>query len=236
MEFFPIEQILQRYQLRADYTKLYPGDETHAIPVSKEFVNTLLGIFEDEQTFSANAFDRFSLNTMLDYLHRTHQFYLSKKLCEIDQSISILLQNYSHRHPLLLILRDFFTEYKASLTAHIMAEEKHLLPYIKSLMFAEADQAGLSQYLLAQKSYSIQQFINSHHDTEEDLSNIRATILSYEPPPTNQTPYRILLLQLEAFEKDLSVHALIEDEVLIPRALVLEKVIKDFIKKTAPLN
>lgn len=78
-------------------------------------------------------------------------------------------------------------------------------------------------FFAATNNYSLQKFIDNHHDTEKDLSNVKEAILNYEPPESNQTPYRILLTQIDAFEKDLSVHALIEDSVLIPRALQLEK-------------
>ena len=62
---------------------------------------------------------------------------------------------------------------------------------------------------------------------------MRNAILEYRPPITNQTPYRILISHLQAFEKDLFVHALIEDKVLIPRALQLEeKLSKHFGDKT----
>jgi hypothetical protein len=54
----------------------------------------------------------------------------------------------------------------------------------------------LDLYHFYQKSdrYSLQEFEEDHHDdTENDLQQIRETILMYDPPVTNTTPYRILL-------------------------------------------
>jgi len=65
---------------------------------------------------------------------------------------------------------------------------------------------------------------------------VRNTILSYQPPSTNQTPYRILITQLQAFERDLAVHALIEDRVLIPRTLQLEKKLYKLFSNTTKEN
>jgi regulator of cell morphogenesis and NO signaling len=70
---------------------------------------------------------------------------------------------------------------------------------------------------------TIQEFIDQHHDTEKDLHEVRDAIQHYSPPEGNRTLYRILLSQLQVLEKDLAVHALMEDEVLLPRALALEK-------------
>lgn len=220
---FPINQIMQRYNLLANNNLLYSYEELKRMDIDQEFIYTLLQTFEDEKTFSEKDYEKYSLDIIIDYILRTHKYYLSKKLLEIEQSIQILLKNYSDNHPLLQILNTFFQEYTEDLKAHIKAEEKYLLPYIKSLLRFENEESNKELYLTTIESYSLQTFIDSHNDTEKDLSNVRNVMLEYQPPVTNQTPYRILLTQLQAFEKDLSVHALIEDRVLIPQALILEE-------------
>ena len=220
---FPISQIVQRYDLAADKDLLYSYEELRRLNLDQRFIYTLLQTFEDEKTFSEKEYEIFSLETIIDYLRRTHSYYLSKKLLEIEQSIDILLKDYSGNHPLLHILNTFFNEYTSHLSSHIREEEKHLLPYIKNLLSLEKENADTETYFAITNNYSLQTFIDSHHDTEKDLSIIRNTILEYQPPVSNQTPYRILVSQLQAFERDLFVHELIEDRILIPRALELEK-------------
>jgi regulator of cell morphogenesis and NO signaling len=223
---FSMAQIMQRYDLAGDKSLLYSYEELRRIDIDQQFIYTLLRTFEDERSFSEKEYLQFSLETIIDYIRRTHRYYLTKKLREIEQSIDILLKDYSGSHPLLQILHNFFTAYSADLIAHIRAEEKHLLPYIKCLLKVEKKEAGAIEYFKATKNYSLQAFTDSHHDTEKDLSDVRTAILQYNPPATNKTPYRILLSQLQYFEKDLAVHALIEDKVLIPRAAQLELKLK----------
>lgn len=233
---FQINQIMQRYNLPVDKNLLYSYEELMRMDIDQQFIYTLLQTFEDEKTFSEKEYQKFSLEIIIDYILRTHRYYLTKKLCEIEQNIHILLKDYSGSHPLLHILNNFFYEYTADLTSHIRAEEKHLLPYIKCLLKFEKEETDVETYFAATKNYSLQTFIDSHNDTEKDLSNIRNAILSYQPPITNQTPYRILITQLQAFEKDLSVHALIEDKVLIPRALQLEEKLRKLFSRKTKLN
>jgi regulator of cell morphogenesis and NO signaling len=218
-----INQIMQRYSLTTNKDLLYSYDQLKGIDINQQFIYTLLQTFEDENSFSAEDYNSYSLEIIIDYIRRTHRYYLNKKLLEIEQSIHILLKDYTDGHPLLPILNDFFFEYTAGLTAHIREEEKSLLPYIKCLLKHEKERASAEKYFAETKNYSLRKFIDNHLDTEKDLSDVRNTILSYQPPPTNKTPYRILITQLQAFEKDLFVHALIEDKVLIPRALQLEE-------------
>ncbi|MEP7111117.1 MAG: hypothetical protein ABI760_24180 [Ferruginibacter sp.] len=220
---FSINQIMQRYQLPVDRNLLYSYEELQRSKVDQQFIYALLHTFEDEKTFSEKEYQKFSLEVIIDYIRKTHRYYLTKKLCEIEQSIGILLKDYSGSHPLLHILNNFFSAYTADLTSHISDEERQLLPYINCLLKFEKGETDSEKYIEVTKNYSLKTFVESHHDTEQDLSNVRNAILNYQPPATNQTPYRILITQLHAFEIDLSVHALIEDRVLIPRALLLEE-------------
>jgi regulator of cell morphogenesis and NO signaling len=220
---FQSQQILQRYDLPFEGNTLYSYHELTELNVDREFIYALLQTFEDEGTFSPDTFQKFSLDTIIDYIRRTHRYYLSKKLCEIEQSISILLKDYDGGHPLLVILNNFYRDYKNNLTEHIKVEEEYVLPRIERILKLEQEEAAENGLINTSEALSLKNFIQNHHDTEDDLLQVRRTISQYDPPVTNQTPYRILLTQLQMFEKDLAVHALIEDYVLIPRALQLEE-------------
>lgn len=220
---FPMTQIIQRYNLAIDKNLLYSFEELRRLDIDQPFIYTLLQTFEDEKIFSEEDYEKFSLDLIIDYIHRTHSYYLTKKLPEIEQNIQILLKDYSDNHPLLHILNNLFREYANELASHIRAEEKDLLPYIKSLLNQQNEEKNTGKHFTEKSAYSLQTFIDNHQDQEKDLSYVRNAVLEYQPPATNQTPYRILITQLQAFERDLFVHALIEDRVLIPRALRLEK-------------
>lgn len=218
----PIQHILARYEVR-NVQLVHHLTEMNDLQVNQQFLQTLLKMFEDDTYFPKAELAQHSLEVILDYIQRTHRFYLQKKLPEIEQSIAQLLTNYDDQHPMLALLRNFYVSYKNDLTAHIRAEDQQLLPHIRLLL--ETEQEYFNPTVVAEKlkGYSLKKFIDTHDDTEGDLQVVRESIKQYAPTSTNATPYRILLSQLELFEQDLRVHALIEDLVLIPRALELEK-------------
>jgi len=215
-------QILQRYDVAQAHNLVYTYEELRDLGIQPEFLLALLDVFEDQDTFEPEAFSRFSMSTIVDYLRKTHAYYLNKKLLEIEQSIHLLVNAYPSAHPILLLLHNFYADYKSHLVKHIEMEERELLPYIIQLEKATKE-GGES---IAHSTISVQKFIDSHHDTEKDLQEVRAAILHYSPPAVNQTLYRILLSQLQVFEKDMAIHALMEDDVLLPRALELERTFK----------
>jgi regulator of cell morphogenesis and NO signaling len=208
-DFYP--QVMQRYA----GSSLQTG-------AREEFIAALLRVFE-EKVFNAREFDGFAVPLIVDYIQRTHIYYLEKKLPEIEQSIVLLTGHYESQHPVLLALQNFFLHYVQDLSEHIRAEETNLLPYIGLLQDAAQTTNGFSRFVLARDEYSVDRFLSGHHDTEDELKDIRQTIRLYEPPATNESLYRILLSQLQTFEQDLRVHAHIEEEVLIPKAKTLEK-------------
>lgn len=208
-DFYP--QVMQRYPTQPPT----PGEQT-------DFISALLRVFE-EKLFNARDFDSFPVELVVDYIQRTHVYYLEKKLPEIEQSILLLSGHYEAEHPILAALHNFFHCYVKDLSEHIQAEETLLLPYINNLREAGQSPQRFSRFLLHRQEYSVDRFLSDHHDTEDELKDIRQTIRLYEPPATNESLYRILLTQLQVFEQDLSVHAHIEEEVLIPKAQKMEK-------------
>jgi regulator of cell morphogenesis and NO signaling len=220
--FYPL--VMQRYPAQP-----MQADE------HKDFIAALLRVFE-EKVFNAREFDAFPIPLIVDYIQRTHIYYLEKKLPEIEQSIVLLSGHYESQHPILVALQNFFHHYVKDLSEHIHAEETTLLPYLGLLQEANANTAGFSRFLLTRGEYSVGRFLSEHHDTEDELKDIRQTIRLYEPPTTNESLYRILLSQLQTFEQDLSVHAHIEEEVLIPKAQAMEKSLDTRLLTLSPSN
>ena len=87
----------------------------------------------------------------------------------------------------------------------------------------EQGKQSLAQFIEASLQYSLGGFIDAHDDTEGALSHAKKVVDSYAPSNTSITPHRILINQLMNFETDLRIHAFIEEKVLIPRAIALEK-------------
>jgi regulator of cell morphogenesis and NO signaling len=229
-------QVMQRYTVYPlKESGYFYHDQVPPPEANKEFIAVLLRSFE-ERPFCANDFEAFPIELVVDYIQRTHAFYLQKKLPEIAQSILLLSGHYHSNHPILVVLQTFFHRYCQDLTTHINEEEKLLLPYIVQLSNATLAPNHLSAFVLTSLQYSIAEFLKDHHDTEDELKDIRETIRLYQPPATNESLYRILLTQLETFEQDLHVHAQIEEQVLIPKAVSIETALHSQLQEKGKLN
>ena len=128
-----LQQVLLRYNVSQAHHLMYSYEELTRLGVNAEFVFALLEVFQEPKSFSKTNFEHFKLEIIVDYIRKTHDYYLQRKLLEIEQTIHHLLKSYPEAHPLLVILSDFYAEYKSHLTNHIEAEETQLLPYILHL-------------------------------------------------------------------------------------------------------
>jgi len=216
-----LSQVVQRYSIALPAGDRYFYDQPHSKGLDTDFIFSILNSFE-EDNFNISDFESFGIEMIVDYIQRTHLFYIQQKLPEIEQSILQLHGFYRSSHPLLQELRSFFRNYQRELKTHFADEESKLMPYIVLLRNAEKSVKGFSEYTHFNGAYSIAQFLTEHHDTEDELAEIRKTIRMYNPPPASQIMYRTLLSQLELFEQDLHVHARMEEDVLIPKALKIE--------------
>lgn len=224
-------QVLKRYA--TDYNvsgeRSYPNSQ--GITTGKDFISVLTRAFEDDISFKYSEFNEFSVDVIIDYISRTHKMYLNKILHEIEQSIGLLNEAYPSGHELLELVNNFYLDYKSELIHHIREEDEHLLPHILYLEKCMEGDFDPYEFHSRKHRFSIEKFFEHHEDNDSDLEMIRNKILAYEPPETNRFIYGVLLNQFELFEQDLRIHGLIEEQVLIPRALEKEhKLTERFLK------
>lgn len=230
------KQVLQRYHLPAIYQmNEFHGDGAY-LEQNNDFIALLSRCFEDDTTFRSSDFNDVPMDVLMDYIRRTHRLYLDKSLQEIEQSIHLLHGAYPSGHPILAVLNDFYLDYKTDLIIHIRKEDERLLPYIQFLENSLKGGFNPHEYFMNRKRFSIQKFIEHHEDNDSELEEVRAQVLTYEPPQMNRFLYGVLVQQLEFFRQDLKIHGMIEDRVLIPRALDMEHRLEAVFSKTARLN
>lgn len=219
------EHVFNRFGINPYNTdKIYKN--TALIEVNPDFLVEVLNIFCQYKDVENCLFEKYPIPVLVDYLKRSHKYYEEKILPEIGQSISNLLNNYHKKHPLLEILYRFYFKYKVDILEHFSNEEELLFPYAIKLYRTVHFKNEIYLFMNFLKNYSLKNFIETHSDVGKELINIRKVLLEYDPPITNKTTYRVLIEQLKNFEKDLHIHAFIEDEVLVPKIYQLEQNVK----------
>lgn len=216
------EVLMGRYDIKSDWNLSPLEDLAKEKGVNADFLVQLINSSYEPSTASVSDFDSYSIPTLVDYLERSHRYYLQTRLPEIEQSISAMKWSNTY-HPICVLVSRFFAMYVEELGEHFLYEEQKLFPYAKFLCRSKEQWHLIPALRVFLGQYSTTEFINKHDDSNKDeLREIREALMKYEPPQENKFPYHILLDQLKSFEEDLQLHALIEDKVLVPKMVVLE--------------
>lgn len=181
--------------------------------INIDFMLIIINTFHNETYFHEKEMACFSPLLIVDYLKKTHQHYIEYVLPKIDTLLMQLIEsNQTGIHQLELV-GQFYRKYKKELLAHIHEEEEHVFPYITKLVNNE----------LIDHNYSIHSFEKEHSNVDIKLNDLKNLIIKYIEPVYDMNICNEFLINLYRFEKDIRDHARIEDKILIPRILAIEK-------------
>ena len=104
------------------------------------------------------------------------------------------------------------SNYKNELIDHIEKEESVLFTYVQSKLegrkVSDVDK------------YAVNYFLNSHNDNVVlEIDQLKTDMLEQNIALSNEFSFEVLFRQLEFLQRDLAIHALIEDHVFIPMIL-----------------
>jgi regulator of cell morphogenesis and NO signaling len=168
--------------------------------------------------FNPDGFDSapfFKLDPFLvfNFLRLSHEYYLDKKLPEIEQYIGLVRK--SNDSPEVRVLTLLFNDYKNHLAKHIAFEEKRVFPLIRKIIESRAEEKLLCQS--TQVRSQLVSFYLEHSDTEKELNYIKELVRQLNPNERGISS--VLTNQLELLEADLKLHHILEEEILIPSVL-----------------
>ncbi|MEZ5071067.1 MAG: hemerythrin domain-containing protein [Bacteroidales bacterium] len=188
------------------------------------FFLEIISSYRDRSYFPANRLRDFPAAMIIDYLARTHEYYLQVKIPAIQKQIEAMAGRASRGNAdNVRLLRQFFSEYTEELLVHLSHEDDRIFPYVLRLEKALRDGRTEGDLLRKIREEPIAQFERNHDNVEEKLSDLKNLIIKFLPPLLCSEACQGLLTDLFRLEEDLNNHTLIEEKVLIPKVKQLEK-------------
>lgn len=164
-----------------------------------------------------------SLDFLADYIVNTHHSYVKKSLPEIREYAAKVAQVHGSSHPELPAVQQLVEEVARELTSHMLKEEKVLFPYIKDLVAADNNEKPLQAAHFGTVQNPINMMEMEHEMVGRNLEEIRMLTDNYTLPDDACASYSLLFRILDEFENDLHTHIHLENNILFPKALEVEK-------------
>ena len=193
----------------------------HGVDVN--FFLAIVNTFHNHEYFPENELQSFSIDLIVNYLRKSHLDFKKVSLPNIE-SLLLKLVNSSTSDD-LKVIQSFYTKYKNELLDHINDEEESAFPYVLELQRVyEQNIRPLPQNVA---NYSITSFEKEHTNVDEKLFDLKNIIIKFLEPSYNEKVCNEFLYQLFQFENDLTDHARIEDKILVPKVIRIEKEIRN---------
>jgi regulator of cell morphogenesis and NO signaling len=206
--------ILQRYSLPV---KVDIERSMQCEMARNNFLRDLSYSIQDAAHISAQTFAPYSLGLLVEYLHRSHKYYLDKALPEIGNTLEEAVRHSPDGGWFKRYAMPLFRRYVEDTVAHFAYEEQYLFPYA-----LELEKRQRTAHASPELDYSAGEFIASHPDSVIDLPKVIAILSSKEETFSDNIAYRILIKRLRHLEEDMHLHSIIEDEVLVAKLQALE--------------
>ena len=119
-------------------------------------------------------------------------------------------------------ISDRFDALASELEHHMHKEEMILFPYIKELVKAKRENKTVSAPFGSIQN-PIAMMLHEHDDAGNELEMIQKLTEDYTPPKGACSTHQVSYKQLEEYANDLMRHIHLENNILFPRILELEK-------------
>lgn len=189
------------------------------------FFTEIINVFHNENYFSEKKLLDFSVTIVIDYLLKTHKYYLDYVIPEQERLIDLFILNCTNGCKENELIRKFYNKFREEFVNHVQMEETQVFPYILKLNDTVLNLLKKSVFLEQYKDFTIKGFEKEHGNMDEKMFDLKNIIIKYLPPNYDLNIGNSLLSNLFMFEKDLKNHARIEDKILIPKVKQLEKTI-----------
>ena len=189
------------------------------------FFIEIINVFRNENYFSEKKLLDFSVTIVIDYLRKTHIYYLDYVLPDQERLIDLFLLNCQNDCKENELIRKFYNKFRDEFIHHIEFEERHIFPYILNLNECILDPSGTNVFRNEYKGFSIKDFEQEHNDMDEKMFDLENILIKYLPPNYDLNIGNSLLASLFMFEKDMKNHSRIEDKILTPKVRQLEKML-----------
>jgi regulator of cell morphogenesis and NO signaling len=167
------------------------------------------------------------LRELIEHIVGTHHEYLRRELGPLGARLEKVYRIYNEKYgPTLTGLPEVFAGLRTELDMHMRKEEMVLFPVIAAYESAISAGSPLPGTPFGSIGNPIRMMEAEHDSAGKALADIRTITANYAIPEYACVTYRSLMAGLQELEQDLHMHIHLENNILFPRAIAVEKSVR----------
>ena len=174
----------------------------------------------------AIQFDKWRPDFLIDYIVNIHHAYLQQALPQLENNVVTYIEGHKKKYPELLPLIPLFKELVQLLQEQNEKEEIALFPYLKQLINAYNRKETYGSLFVKTMRMPLDQMLGKEQQQLSNLiTQLRKATNNYFIPADACTNYNVILHKLAELDAELVQHKHLENNVLFPKVLEMEKLL-----------
>ncbi len=194
-----------------------------AIGIDPETVISSLREIPENGNGKPQDFSSMKPDFLIDYIVSNHHSYVEKMLPVICMHSRKVANKHGDKHPETVAIEGLFSNVSDELSVHMQKEERMLFPYIKNLLKIEENGEEAEFPPFGSVENPVRMMELEHETAGRLIAEINALSSNFRLPEDACTTYKVLFNELKEFEDDLHIHIHLENNILFPKAIELEK-------------
>ena len=192
--------------------------------INVDLLTDLINCYNDLDFLKETKFENYSIPVLVDYLEKSHKYYLEKRIPELEQSLLKLTHQESFSFNYVLI--NFFKEYKKDIISHFKTEDEILFPFCKVLYNYLQFKSQEDLIFILENQKKAFALMEHHKQNKDEIHDLQRVLLKYSPNSKKLSYFEIFLNQMCIFQQDLKIHAEIEENVLMKKTTSILKTLE----------
>jgi regulator of cell morphogenesis and NO signaling len=163
-----------------------------------------------------------SLTQQVDHLAKNHHRFTRKQLLRLDRGVRRAWSGH-RKFKGISRVRALIVELIDDLIPHMAREERYLFPYMRSLEGHSKPGDRVSVPLHGNLEYPLASITHDHTEDSDRLMELRELTTGFDAGSDACGQIKALYAGLADLERDLQEHIRIENQIVFPRALELER-------------
>lgn len=190
----------------------------------QQVVHDLEEAMREVNTSNTLNFNEWHIDFLTDYIVNVHHQYLRKALPQLQDYVSRFSDGHRNKYSYLEELQRLVTQLNRIFLPHLQQEEEIIFPYIRQIGHAYYSRESYASLLVRTLRKPVEDIMAHEHEvTGKMMHRMRELTDNYTAPENACLSHKVTFLKLKEVDNDLVQHLHLENNILFPKAIAMEK-------------
>ena len=169
------------------------------------------------------SFSEWNVSFLIDYIVNVHHAYMHAAISSLESSFISYIETHKKKDPDVTKVFFLFRELTTLLIKHSRHEEEIIFPYIRQIESTHRRKETYGNLFVRTLRKPLSNIEKEHEVIYSILNEIQALTGNYTCPPNGGADQSAIYHKLAEFHNDMLQHTHLEDDILYPKAIEMEK-------------